>query len=166
MTFTSIFAFIALSAAAVVALPAADNAPAQVYRRAACDQAGKDVMSYLSMTRNTLGVVREEYYRVARNPTLAGTFDRIYEDFGIVMFEIKDELGDPVRERSASKALNDGRVELVQTSQVLDTELERNGMAYPGSRLAHALDAYEDQVRRAEIMIVDLISCWKSAGGK
>lgn len=110
--------------------------------------------------------VEGEYYRVARNPLLRSTFDRVKEDLNIIIVEIKDEVGDPIPERSSGPTLDGANVDFQHKTQTLSVELERNGMAYPGSQLAQVLESFVIISRDVDTNIGLLKSCWKKAGGK
>ncbi|KAF9976974.1 hypothetical protein BGZ73_007378 [Actinomortierella ambigua] len=166
MKFTSIIAFLAVSVATVVALPAADNTPVQLYRRAPCDSQGQQTMNELVRTRNALSNLADEYYRVAYQIPLRPTFERAQADINTIMYEVKDELGDPVRERSQSVTLSRTRDDFNAVSQILSTALSSSGLVHPGSGIERALNDYISLVRSADRRIDDLVYCWKLAGGK
>ncbi|KAG9063603.1 hypothetical protein KI688_004488 [Linnemannia hyalina] len=105
MEFTSVIAFLALSAAALVALPVAANTPVQLYHRAACNSHENGVLDELTRTRNVLRQLEDQYYHVARNPLLGPNFNRAKESLHIIIVETKDEVGDPIPKRSSGPAL-------------------------------------------------------------
>lgn len=132
----------------------------------ACDREGNGVLNDLSRTRSVLSQVEGEYYRVARNPLLSSIFNRAKEDLNIIIVEIKDEVGDPIPERSSGPALDGAKADFQRMAQHLRSELEKNGMAYPGSQLARVLEDFMIISRNVDVSIDILKGCWKKAGGK
>ncbi|KAF9333509.1 hypothetical protein BGZ91_011229 [Linnemannia elongata] len=166
MKFTSIIAFLALSAATVVALPVAENTPVQLYRRAVCDNQGEDVLNKLSQTRNALSQLEDDYYRVARNPVAGPTFNRAKKYLNTIIVEIKDEVNDPVSKRSSGPVLVNARAQFQDAAVKLRLTLESIGLPNLGSRLTQDLDGFTYLSRTSNVRIDELITCWRKAGGK
>ncbi|KAF9120026.1 hypothetical protein BGX30_003421 [Mortierella sp. GBA39] len=139
MEFTSIIAFLTLSAAALVALPVVANTPVQIYRRAACNSHEKGVLDELMRTLNALSQLEDQYYRVTRNPLLGLTFNRAKENLNIIIVETKDEQ--------------------------LRTGLESNCMTYPGPGSRRSWGGLTIS-HNVNTDINELIRYWKKAGGK
>ena len=138
----------------------AENTPVQLYRRAACDSQGKDTLNALTQTGRALRNLEDEYNRGVRNPLLRPTFSRAQKDLDIIIFEIKDEVGDPIPERSTGPALDKAQEDFEQVSQQLRYGLE----SIP--QLAQDLDGFMNLSRNVYTYIEDLIYCWKTAAGR
>ncbi|KAG0261994.1 hypothetical protein DFQ27_002671 [Actinomortierella ambigua] len=166
MKFTSIITFFALSAAAVSAMPVAEDTPAQLYRRAPCDSDGKAVDAKLVQTYDVFWEIDHLYFASTKtNPELSQVIIRAGNTLDVIFNEIRDELADPVSQRSAGPVLNNARTQFQQDTQQIKTGLERAGLVNAGSRMAPMLKEFVALSTGVEADIKNLVSCWKKAGG-
>ncbi|KAF9970803.1 hypothetical protein BGZ73_006422 [Actinomortierella ambigua] len=166
MKFTSIIASLAVFTATVVAIPAADNTPVHLYRRAPCDNQGQNVMEQLARTQSSLNYLESEYYIAVRNPIMRPLFDGTKKYLATIIFEIQDELSDPANEQSESSTLRDAREHFRYESQRLTTAMANSDIARSGSQLGQALEAYTHVADRVDDEVVQLTVCWIKAGGQ
>ncbi|KAG9061076.1 hypothetical protein KI688_007705 [Linnemannia hyalina] len=136
---------------------AVKNAPVQLHRRKACDSQGKDILIVLTRTGHALRNLEDEYNRWVQNPLLRPTFNRAQKDLDTITSVIKDEVGDPIPERSSGKTLDQAKADFQQVIHQLRYGLENM------PQLAQDLDGFMTLSRNVDTYIDELSYCCKKA---
>ncbi|KAF9158685.1 hypothetical protein DFQ26_007351 [Actinomortierella ambigua] len=169
MKFTSTITFFALSAAAASAMPGMDSRRTRPRSFIAVHRAtamARLLMPSWCKLMTFFWEIDHLYFASTKtNPELSQVIIRAGNTLDVIFNEIRDELGDPVSQRSAGPVLNNARTQFQQDTQQIKTGLERAGLVNAGSRMAPMLKEFVALSTGAEADIKNLVSCWKKAGG-